>query len=145
MKTKLLLFLMTAFLFLTQCKKDDNDGDNSNDLTIDIVGRYDNVADDLIIVVNRVDDNTVSISLDQQGGINQTFNDVTLQSKTSFTLNEIRVNDNNTSNPFAYTYSGQGTNSANNISISIKEALDYVNSNDFDSDNTITYIATKVN
>lgn len=145
MKTKLFLFLMTALLSFTQCKKDGEDGDNGNDLTLDIVGRYDNVADDLIIVVNRVDDNTVSISLDQQGGINQTFNDVTLQSKTSFTLNEIRVNDNNTSNPFAYTYSGQGTNSANNISISIKEALDYVNSNDFDSDNTITYIATKVN
>lgn len=131
MKTKLLLFLMTALLSFTQCKKDDNDGDNGNDLTTDIVGRYENPDDyDLLVIVNKVDDNTVSITL-QNGYFDLVFNDVTMQSKTSFTLNEF-IEDS------ANKYSGQGTNSINNISLNVKWLYN-------ENEDIVNFIATKVN
>jgi hypothetical protein len=142
MKTKLFLFLMIALATLTQCKKDGDD-DNSGDLTTDIVGRYDK-DDDYTIVVNRVDDNTVSISI-VDGGFSIAFADVTMQSKTSFTLNEFSETINNFPNDNKYTYSGQGTNSANNISVTIKTVTDYLSDGVIDEEFNETYIATKIN
>jgi hypothetical protein len=142
MKTKLFLFLMIALATLTQCKKDGDD-DNSGDLTTDIVGRYDN-DDDYTIVVYRVDDNTVSISI-VDGGFSIAFTDVTMQSKTSFTLNEFSETINNSPNDNKYTYSGQGTNSANNISVTVKTVTDYLSDGVIDEEFNETYIATKIN
>ena len=141
MKTKLFLFLMIALATLTQCKKDGDD-DNSGDLTTDIVGRYDD--DDYTVVVNRVDDNTVSISI-VDGSFSIAFTDVTMQSKTSFTLNEFSQTINNSPNDDKYTYSGQGTNSANNISVTIKTVTDFLSDGIIDDEYNETYIATKIN
>ena len=141
MKTKLFLFLMIALATLTQCKKDGDD-DNSGDLTTDIVGRYDD--DDYTVVVNRVDDNTVSISI-VDGSFSIAFTDVTMQSKTSFTLNEFSQTINNSPNDDKYTYSGQGTNSANNISVTVKTVTDYLSDGVIDEQFNETYIATKIN
>jgi hypothetical protein len=141
MKTKMFLFLMIALATLTQCKKDGDD-DNSGDLTTDIVGRYDD--DDYTVVVNRVDDNTVSISI-VDGSFSIAFTDVTMQSKTSFTLNEFSQTINNSPNDDKYTYSGQGTNSANNISVTIKTVTDFLSDGIIDDEYNETYIATKIN
>ncbi len=109
-------------VFFTACKKENG---KDNDLTETVVGKYTNPNDyDLEIVVNKIDNSTVSITL-QNGYFDYAFTNVKMNTATSFTLNQY------TKNSYCYsqispeeatlTISGTGTASNNNISLFISE------------------------
>ena len=108
-----LLSLCTLMFLLTSCGEEEND----NDLTTSIIGHYTNLSENTDIVVNKVDDTTVSISLSSgsgSGAYSIAFPTVTMNSETTFTLNEITASG---SCVGIYMYSGTGTHSGNNISL----------------------------
>jgi len=116
MKIKTILFLVLVACSLTQCKKENN----SNDLTTGIVGNYTNAAEATNIVVNKVDNSTVSITLvtgTGSGKYDVGFPNVTMNSASSFTLNAV-TQDGGTCIGIE-TFSGTGTTSNNNISLFI--------------------------
>jgi hypothetical protein len=116
MKTKtLLLFIFASILLLPSCKKDGTDG---GDLTSSIVGQYTNSSTNTTIVVNKIDDTKVSITLNTGSGsgtYDVAFTSVTMNSETSFTLNT--VTQDGAVCIGKETFSGTGTHSGNNISL----------------------------
>jgi len=111
MKLKYLLTLTTALMLFGSCNKN-----NSNDLTSSIVGTYTNAATSTLITVNKIDYNTVSISLKHDPSCEYTvgFTSVKMNTKNSFTLNDVTRPSSGCGNE---SYTGTGTHSGNNISI----------------------------
>ncbi len=116
MTTKtLLLCICTTILLLPSCKKD---GTNDGDLTTSIVGHYTNSSTNTDIVVNKIDNSKVSITLSSgsgSGAYDVAFSSVTMNSATAFTLNT--VTQNGAVCIGTETFSGTGTHSGNNISL----------------------------
>jgi len=131
MKLKTTLVLLVLAFTLTQCKKD---------ITSGIIGKYTNGQtgnDRVDIVVNKVDESTVSITVEDNYGTHS-FASTKMNSATSFTLNSYSDKDGG----YDYTYSGSGTYSAGNISVTIKTERvdDFTGTKD---DYTNTYIGSK--
>jgi len=116
MKNQFFLLTICFALFgLSACDKEDTNGD---DLTTDIIGHYTNAGTNTDIVVNKVDDTTVSIALTTGSGsgyLSVAFPDVDMTSATAFTLNTVTGSDCGGT----ATYSGTGTSSNGNISLFI--------------------------
>ncbi len=109
MKRHLPLICIVALLIITtlsNCNKDDN---TDNSLAGGIAGRYYNSTDNYDIIVNKVNDNTVSITIG--GFYNATYDAVTVNTATTFTLNENVYEDNET----LIRYYGNGTCSNGNL------------------------------
>lgn len=121
-----------GLIFFSSCKKEN---DKDNDLTTDIVGKYTN--GNTTITVNKVDNSTVAIAL-EDGYIAPTFASTKMNSKTSFTLNDVTQNDGVTKREF----SGSGTYSSNNIIIQLLDKLtDLTTGNIIEQE--VTYTASK--
>lgn len=122
MKNQFFLLTLCFVLFgVSACNSDDNNGD---DLTTDIIGHYTNAGTNTDIVVNKVDDTTVSIALSTgsgSGAYSVAFPDVDMTSATAFTLNPVTVN--HVACGGTGTYSGSGTASNGNISLFMTEVL----------------------
>lgn len=102
-------------LLLPSCKKD---GTSNGDLTTSIVGHYTNSSTSTDIVVNKIDNNKVSITLSTGSGSDAydvAFSSVTMNSATAFTLNTV-TQDGAVCNG-KETFSGNGTHTGNNISL----------------------------
>jgi hypothetical protein len=129
--------LLLAFLAfsLTQCKKD------SNDLTTDIVGKYTSGSGSNYreIIVTKVNDNTISVYIEDSYQSGQTHSTTSMNSKTSFTLNKVTETGSGTK----YEYTGSGTYSANNIIITRNEKIFDSSNNNLISDDDVTYTGSK--
>ena len=102
-------------LFLNSCNQDDDD---DGDLTTNIVGHYTNATTSTDIVVNKINESTVSIALTTgtgSGQYNVAFSSVTMNSETAFTLNS--VTQDGAACIGEETFTGTGTHSENNISL----------------------------
>lgn len=142
----LLVFSATLGLFFTSsCKKEN--GDSKNDLTTSVVGRYTNPNDyDLEIIVNKIDNSTVSITL-QNGYFDYAFTNVKMNSTNSFTMTPYSRDGecwDSQSNyfPATETVSGSGTSSNNNISMFIDEQV-IANSGSCSKNYSYTFSASK--
>ena len=117
MKTKFYALLLAASLLsIASCKKD---SDADGDLTADVVGHYTNTSDNTEIFVNKIDDNTVSITMSTgsgSGSYNIAWPSATMKSKNSFTMDAV---EGNTGCQGTEMFSGTGTYSNNNISLFI--------------------------
>lgn len=117
MKTKQFTFLLcAALLSFSSCKKDDS---TSGDLTTDVVGHYTNSSDNTDIVVNKIDDSSISITMSTgsgSGSYNMAWPKATMTSKTAFTMEEV---EGNTGCQGTEKFSGTGTASNGNISLFI--------------------------
>lgn len=122
----LLVFSALLGLFFTSsCKKEN--GDSKNDLTASVVGKYTNPNDyNLEIVVNKIDNSTVTITL-QNGYFDYAFTNVKMNTATSFTLNEYTQNgwceNSQAAEEATVKASGTGTASNNNISLFVTEQI----------------------
>ncbi len=117
MKNQLFLLTLCLALFGASSCSEDDDTDGS-DLTTGIVGSYTNTATNTNIVVNKVDDTTVSISLTTGSGSGEydiAFASTTMNTETSFTLNT--VVEQQTGCNGIHTWDGTGTYSSGNISL----------------------------
>ncbi|MFN8278541.1 MAG: hypothetical protein U0T84_13765 [Chitinophagales bacterium] len=108
--TLLSVVAFMILLFFSGCKK-------TTDLTTQIVGKYQSGSGSakVEITVNKVDDKTVSIAVEQASSASYAFTKVTMNSETAFTLNTITI-------PGRFcdgteTISGTGTVSGGNISL----------------------------
>ena len=108
--TALLACLLFSF---TQCKEDD---DNNTDLTAEIVGSYFNSNENATIVVNKIDNNTVSITLESPYW-DIAFTNVEMNSATAFTMTEFTRTGEGCDGQ--EKISGTGTSSNDNISLFI--------------------------
>ena len=135
MKFKTTLILAFLTFSLTQCKKD------GNDLTTDIVGKYTNGSGSSYreIIVTKVDNNTISIYVEDSYQSGQTHASTKMNSKTSFTLNKVTETGSGTK----YEYTGSGTYSANNIIITRNEKIFDSANNNLISDDNVTYTGSK--
>lgn len=119
MKNKSILFLAFIALALftsSSCKKTTD----SNDLTTSIIGNYTNAAEATNIVVNKVDNSTVSITLvtgTGSGKYDVAFPNVTMNSANAFNLNSVTQNGGTCIG--TEIFSGTGTTSNNSISLFI--------------------------
>jgi hypothetical protein len=151
MKKHLLKFVaLTAIfgLFLTtSCKKDTKEEESKIDLTTSIVGIYTNKAKPYLeIVVTRIDNSTISITLeDIEADYN--FKNVKMNSISSFTLNEYTEKldycpysglDDEITNKL----SGSGSGVDGKISIAVTENLTSKSGN-CDRNPTYTFTATR--
>lgn len=108
------LIACALFVFVSACKK----ADDGTDLTASITGHYTNSAQNTDIVVNKVDDTHISITLSTgsgSGSYSVAFPSATMTSANAFTLNT--VTQNGASCIGEETYSGTGTHTGNNISL----------------------------
>lgn len=132
-------------LFLTaSCKKDTKEEVSKNDLTTNIVGKYTNKDDyNLTIIVNKIDNSTVSITI-HNGYFDYAFSNVKMNSSTSFTLNEYSVSSwcTNVDDDTNIKNSGTGTASNDNISVFVTE-MSTSNSGNCDSNNKNNFSASK--
>ena len=110
--TKMLLMLLVVTMSFNACKKDDDKDDKnvSTDLTTTIVGLYKDA--ETLINVTKVDDSHVSISV-SPGNI--VFNNVKMNTLTSFTANSFTTTQANCQRVFT----SNGTCSATNIALTI--------------------------
>jgi len=138
MKIKTTLLLVLIALSLTQCKKEDSSND---DLTSDIVGKYTNGSGSGYreIIVTKVDNNTISIYIEDSYQSGQTHAATKMNSKTSFTLNKV----NETGSGASYEYTGSGTYSANNIVITRNEKIFDTSNGSLFSEDDVTYTGSK--
>ena len=115
MKTKAIIILFFALtLSVISCKKTTD----KNDLTTGIVGRYTNTTESTEIIVNKVSNTSVSISITTGSGSGQysvAFPTATMNSSTSFTLNPVTQDGTYCSG--TEKFSGTGTYTNNNISL----------------------------
>ena len=122
MKNQILLLCLCSILFiLPACEKDCEKDADHDDLTGSIVGLYSDASSNTQIVVNKLNNNTVTIDVSTEDfGLNYEigFTAVTMNSKTTFTLNEITQDPPDECFDVS-TYSGSGTHSGNNISLFI--------------------------
>ena len=116
---------LCALVCFTNCGEDDEDGGDT-DLTTNAVGVFTEVSGNAVITVNKVDNNTVSIIVDDSNW-DFAFTDVTMNSATAFTLNTYTRNGDGCDG--TETISGTGTASNNNISLFI--AIDAVGGTGF--------------
>jgi len=114
MKPYLLLILSALILSFAQCKEEDDD--SNDDLTVNVVGHYTNTADDADITVNKINNTTVSITIDSDYW-DFAFTEATMTSATAFTLTSYSRTDDGCEG--TETISGTGTASNNNISFFI--------------------------
>lgn len=116
MTTKtILLSICTMILLLPSCKKD---GTSNGDLTTSIVGHYTNSSTNTDIVVNKIDNSKVSITLTSgsgSGSYDVAFSSVTMNSANAFTLNSVTEDGDGCIGK--ETFTGTGTHSGNNISL----------------------------
>ncbi len=138
----LLVFSALLGLFFTSsCKKEN--GDSKNDLTTDIVGKYTSGSGSsyIEIIVNKVDNQTVSIYTydDYNGGVTHTA--TKMNSKTAFTLNKATYTD--TDFGYRNEYEGSGTYSAGNIVINRNEKVFATSTGDLISEDNRTYTGSK--
>lgn len=80
---------MAAFVLLLSfsgCKK-------ATDLTTQIVGKYESGSGSgkVELTINKVDDKTVSIAVQEAGSVQYAFTKVMMNSETTFTLNSISI------------------------------------------------------
>lgn len=110
MKAPLLITISLFLLTFTSCKK-------SSDLTTQIVGKYTKGSGSGLvdITVNKVDDNTVTIAVDEAAGGEYAFTSVKMNSATSFNLNSVSISGRHCDGQ--ETISGTGTVSGSNISL----------------------------
>lgn len=141
----ILTFVLVLF-FVTSCKKDSND--DKNDLTTNILGKYTNPNDyDLEIVVNKIDNSTVSMTI-KNGYFDYAFTNVKMNSATSFTLTPYSFNSGCFISSSQHvdattTVSGTGTASNNNISVFIEENHVASTGSCNDSNDSYSFSATK--
>lgn len=109
MKKHLPLICIVALLTITTLSNCNKDNNTDHSLAGGITGRYHNSIDNYDIIVNKVNDNTVSITVG--GFYNATYNAVTVNTATTFTLNENIYEDNET----LIRYYGDGTCSNGNL------------------------------
>jgi len=126
---------MVALLVITTLSNCNKDNNTDTSLAGGITGRYSNGYID--IVVNKVDDNTVSVSID---GLGENFNSTTVNTATTFTLNKVVVTDNADE---LYQKSGYGSCSNGNISVTVEEMQVYRQIQDT-TRTSFTYTGTKV-
>lgn len=90
MKTKFYaLLLAVSVLSIASCKKD---SDATGDLTSEIVGHYTNASDNTEIFVNKIDDNSVSVTMSTgsgSGSYDIAWPKAKMNSKTSFTTDSV--------------------------------------------------------
>ncbi|MDZ4844819.1 MAG: hypothetical protein SH857_04635 [Chitinophagales bacterium] len=112
------LSLLVATFMFNACDKEEDGDNNGTDLTTSIVGHYTHSSNNTDIVVNKVDNTTVSITLDTgsgSGAYDVAFSSATMNSANAFTLNTVTQNGAVCSGD--ETFSGTGTHSGNNISL----------------------------
>jgi hypothetical protein len=110
MRTPLLITITLLLFTFSSCKK-------SSDLTTQVVGKYTKGSGSGLvdITVNKVDDKTVTIAVDEAAGGEYAFTSVKMNSETSFNLNSITISGRHCDGQ--ETISGTGTVSGNNISL----------------------------
>lgn len=121
MKLKAIILLAFITFSFTQCNKD------SKDLTASIVGKYTNPSDhNLEITVNKIDDNTVTLTL-QNSYFDYAFTNVKMNSATSFSLNELNKSGicytSSSTSSANVKITGTGTGSNSNISVFVTETV----------------------
>jgi hypothetical protein len=113
MKNLLLALSVVAVLF-SGCKKEDND------LTKNVVGHFTNSTTSTDVVVNKVDNNTVSLTLTTGSGSGEYtigFPTAKMSSANAFTLDPVTQTGNGCDG--TQKWSGTGTASNNNIALFI--------------------------
>lgn len=143
-KTVLLCTTLVALLAVTTisgCNKDDN---NNTDLTTGIVGHYTGGSGSgaVDITVTKIDNNTISITVDPAASNVVTFATTEMSSTTAFTLNNTTVMTSGGTVRMEYS-NGSGSYSANNIVVSYHEKSVDVASGSTNYEDDDTYTATK--
>jgi hypothetical protein len=126
---------LLAITTLSNCNKD-NDSNSDNSPAGGIAGLYRNATYMYDITVTKVDNNTVSISIDNYLG----FNTTTMNSATTFTLNKVNQEDSDN----RYEYTGNGSCSNGNISVTVETKVTDKQSGDVNT-STEFYTGSKVN
>lgn len=139
MKHKLFLLACICMLFV-QCKKDSN-GTNSSDLTSEIVGNYTSGSGSgqVDIVVTKINNNTISVTVDPAARRTSTHANTTMASATTFTLNPTTE----TQGDYKFDFTGSGSYSANNIVVVRRETVTEISSGLILEHAEHTYTASK--
>lgn len=136
MKKHLPLICMVALLVITTLSNCNKDNNTDTSLAGGIAGLYRNINYSYDIVVTKVNDNTVSITFDNYLG----FTTTTMNSATTFTLNKVNLEDSES----MYEYTGSGSCSNGNISITVETKVTNKQSGDVEN-HTEFYTGTKAN
>lgn len=115
MKKHLPLICIVALLIITTLSNCNKDNNTDHSLAGGITGRYHNSIDNYDIIVNKVNDNTVSITIGNF--YNQSYDAVTINTATTFTLNQRVYEDDETRT----RYYGNGTCSNGNLAVTTYE------------------------